>query len=155
MHFGYLFSFKYFRFLENMHFSLAESLSLRLSLKTCFYKFRTFSCKKSSKNPSKIKPGRLKKRCQKHVIFGHRLFRVLASILESLGPPSWRQNGRLGLPVRSQKSPKSNFLGACVQDACKEAPKMSPRSPRRRILDDFRRIWERFCIIFGYKNQFS
>ena len=67
-----------------------------------------------------MKPEHLKKRCQKHVIFGHRLFRVPASILEGLEPPSWRQIGRLGTPGRSQKSPKSNILGTCVRDACKK-----------------------------------
>ena len=138
-----------------MHFTKVKSLFLKFSLKACSYNVCAFSFKKTAKNPSKMKSEHLKKRCQKHVIFGHRLFRVLASILGGLGPPSWTQIGRLGLPGRSQKSSKSNFWGACVQDACKEAPKMSPRSPRRRILDDFRRIWDRFFLIFACKNQFS
>ena len=135
-----------------MHFTQVKSLFLRFSLKTCFVHFRACFFKKSSKNPSKLKPEHLKKRCQKHVIFGHRLFRVPASILEGLEPPSWRQIGRVGIPGRSQKSPKSNILGTGVQDARKKTLKKSPRSPRRRFLEDFRWIWEPFFVIFGCEN---
>ena len=113
-----------------MHLTKEKALFLRFSLKTCFVNFRAFFFKKSSKNPSKMKPEHLKKRCQKHVIFGHRLFRVPASILEGLEPPSWKQIGRLGTPGRSQKSPKSNILGTGVQDARKKTLKKSSRSPR-------------------------
>ena len=136
-----------------MHFTQVKALFLRFSLKTCFVNFRAFFFKKSSKNPSKMKPEHLKKRCQKHVIFGHRLFRVPASILEGLEPPSWRQIGRLGTPGRSQKSPKSNILGTCVQDACKKILKKSPRSPRRRLLYGFQRIWEPFFFVFVQKGN--
>ena len=138
-----------------MHFTKVKSLFLRFSLKSSFYNFRISSFKKSFKNPFKMKLEHLKNRCQKHILFWYRLFRILASILEGLGPPSWSQIGRLGLPGRSQKPPKSNLLGACVQDACQEAPKWLPGSPRRRFLKDFPWIWEPFFVTFGCKNWFS
>ena len=53
----------------------------------------------------------------------HRLVSVLASILEGFGHPTWGQIGYLGVPRWLWKLAKSNFWGACVQDACQEAPK--------------------------------
>ena len=40
-------------------------------------------------------------------------------------------------PGAPRTLPKSNLLGACVQDAFQEALKWLPRSPRRRFLEDF------------------
>ena len=96
-----------------------------------------------------MKPEHLKKRCQKHVIFWHRLFRALASILEGLGPPSWSQIGRLGLPGRSQKPQKSNLLGICVPDASQEAPEWLQRGSKEGPEVDFRRIFDRFGSLFS------
>ena len=97
MHFWYVFHFCYVRFLKNINFPLGKLMFLRFLLKTHFCNFRTFFFEKWPKNPSKTKPGRLKNRCQKYVVFRHRFFRVLVSISEPLGPPSWSQVGHFGL----------------------------------------------------------
>ena len=55
-----------------------------------------FGRKKPTKNPSKTRPEPLQNRCWKCVVFQHRFFRVLASILEPLGPPTWSQVGHFG-----------------------------------------------------------
>ena len=102
-----------------------------------FTSFMYFSSKKSSKNPLKMKPERLKNRCPKRINFWNRYFHVLVSILEGLGPPSWSQVGQLGLPGPSPKPPKSSFLRTCVQDAAQEAPKGIPRRAESLIFNGF------------------
>ena len=52
-----------------------------------------FGSKKPTKNQSKTTSEPFKNRCQKCVVFQHRFFRVSASILEPLGPPTWSQVG--------------------------------------------------------------
>ena len=47
-----------------------------------------FGSKKPIKNHPKTRSEPLQKRCQKRCFFQHRFFRVLALILERLGPPS-------------------------------------------------------------------
>ena len=47
-----------------------------------------FGSKKPIQNPPKTRSDPLKNRCQKRCFFQHRFFRVSASILEPLGPPS-------------------------------------------------------------------
>ena len=49
--------------------------------------------KKPTKNPPKTRSEPFKNRYQKCVVFQHRFFRVLASILQPLGPPRWSQVG--------------------------------------------------------------
>ena len=67
-----------------------------------FYTIDAFACgirfgsHNRAKNPSKTRSEPFKNRCQKYVVFYHRFFRVSASILEGLGPPSWSQVGRFG-----------------------------------------------------------
>ena len=107
MHFWYVFHFCYVRFLKNINFPLGKLMFLRFLLKTHFCNFRTFFFEKLPKNPSKTKPGRLKNRCQKYVVFRHEFFRVLISILEPLGPPSWSQVGYFGLKKLGAVLPKS------------------------------------------------
>ena len=51
--------------------------------------FRThFRPKKPTKDHSKMRSEPFQNRCQKRIVFQHRFFRVSASILEGLGPPS-------------------------------------------------------------------
>ena len=114
-----------------------------------------FSHKKSSKNPLKMKPERLKNRCPKRINFWNRYFHVLVSILEGFGPPSWSQVGHLGLSGPSPKPPKSSFLRTCVQDAAQEAPKGVPRRAESSILKDFSWILQPFLVIFGCGDSFS
>ena len=52
-----------------------------------------FGSKKPTKNQSKTTSEPFKNRCQKCVVFQHRFFRVSASILEPLGPPTWSHVG--------------------------------------------------------------
>ena len=52
--------------------------------------------KKLTKNLSKTMSEPLKNRWQKRVVFQHRFFHVLASILASCGPPNWSQVGYFG-----------------------------------------------------------
>ena len=53
-----------------------------------------FWFKKHTKNPSETMSEPSKNRCQKRIVFRHRFFWVLASILEPIiGPPSWSQVG--------------------------------------------------------------
>ena len=56
-----------------------------------------FRSKKLTKNPSKTRSESFQNRCLKRVVFQHRFFRVSASILEGLGPPSWNQVCHFGL----------------------------------------------------------
>ena len=118
-----------------------------------------FSSKKSSKNPSKMRSERLKTQCQKRAFFWHRLFRVLASILEGLQPPSWSQIDRLGLPGPSPKPLKIQFFGhmcpRCFPRGSKVAPKESQGGPRGRFSKNFRWIWIPFSVIFGCENWLS
>ncbi len=53
--------------------------------------------KKPTKNLSKTTSEPFQNRCQKCVVFRHRFFRVSASILKPLGPPTWSQVGHFGL----------------------------------------------------------
>ena len=56
-----------------------------------------FWSQKPTKNLPKTTSEPSKNRCRKRVVFQHRFFRVLASILEPLGPPTWSQVGNFGL----------------------------------------------------------
>ena len=49
--------------------------------------------KKPTENPSETKSEPSQNQCQKCIVFYHRFFRVSASILEGLGPPTWSQVG--------------------------------------------------------------
>ena len=64
-----------------------------------------FRSKKPTKNPSKTRPEPLQNRCWKCVVFQHRFFRVLASILEPLGPPTWSQVGLKTMKFRVWNPP--------------------------------------------------
>ena len=118
-----------------------------------------FSSKKPSKNPSKMRSECLKTQCQKRAFFWHRLFRVLASILEGLQPPSWSQIDHLRLPGPSPKPLKIHFFGhmcpRCFPRGSKVAPKVSQGGPRGRFSENFRWIWEPFSVIFGSENWLS
>ena len=52
-----------------------------------------FLSKKRPKNLPKTRSDPLKNRCQQRCFFQHRFFKVSASILEGLGPPTWSQVG--------------------------------------------------------------
>ena len=58
-----------------------------------------FGSKKPTKNPSKTTSEPFKNRYQKCIVFQHRFFRVSASILEGLGPPSWSQVGNFDVTI--------------------------------------------------------
>ena len=64
------------------------------SVLLAFHTIQRFACcmhfwfKKPTQNPSKTTSEPFKNRCKKRVVFHHRFFRALASILEPLGPPS-------------------------------------------------------------------
>ena len=62
-----------------------------------------FWFKKPTENPSKTGSEPFQNRCQKHVVFQHRFFRVSASILEGLGLPTWSQVGFKTLKFRVRK----------------------------------------------------
>ena len=68
-----------------------------------------FGSKKPTKNQSKTTSEPFKNRCQKYVVFQHRFFRVSASILEGLGPPSWSQVGYFGYQ-RGRMRPSKSLL---------------------------------------------
>ena len=55
-----------------------------------------FRTKKPTKKPSKTRSEASKNRCQKRLVFQLRFLRLLASILEPLGPPKWSQVGHKG-----------------------------------------------------------
>ena len=59
-----------------------------------------FWSKKPTKNPSKTTSEPFKNRGRKRVVSQHRFFKVSASILEPLGPPTWSQVGHFGLKTR-------------------------------------------------------
>ncbi len=59
----------------------------------CFAFCMRFRSKKPTKNLSKTMSEPFQNRCQKRVVSQHRFFRVSASILEGLGPPTWSQVG--------------------------------------------------------------
>ena len=63
-----------------------------------------FRSKNPTKNPSKTRSEPFQNRCQKCVVFQHPFFRVLASILEGLGPPSWSQVRRAACSAWRVKS---------------------------------------------------
>ena len=52
-----------------------------------------FWSKKPTKNLPKTRPEPFKNRCRNRVVFQHRFFHVLVSILGPLGPPRWSQVG--------------------------------------------------------------
>ena len=102
--------------------------------KNCVFAFWIhFGFKKPPKNPSKTKAERLENRCQKRVVFQHRFFRVLASILEPLRPSSWSQVGHFGSPklyvfaniaqLGQKKSPRR-------LKSAKMKPQGAPRAPK-------------------------
>ena len=117
-----------------------------------------FSSKKSSQNPSKMRSGHLKNRCQKHIILLHRVFRIFASILGGLGPPSWSQVGHFWLPGSSLEPLKSNLSGVCAQDASQEAPKWlqkgSQGGPRGRFWSIFDEFGSLFSLFLDVKTDY-
>ena len=62
-----------------------------------------FRSKKPTKNLSKTTSEPFQNRCRKRVVFQHRFFRVSASILEGLGPPTWSQVRRAACSARRVK----------------------------------------------------
>ena len=56
---------------------------------------------KTYQQPHKTRPEPMNNRCQKRVVFQHRLLDVSASILEPLGPPRWSQVGSKWVPEDS------------------------------------------------------
>ena len=96
-----------------------------------------------------MRPWHLKKRCQKHVIFWHRLFRAHASILEGLGLPSLSQIRRLGLPGRSQKPPKIESFGYMCPRCFPRGSKVAPKGFQGSLEIDFGRIFDRFGSLFS------
>ena len=74
-------------------FMRPRSVLLMLHTKRIFAFRMDFGSKKPTKNPSKTRSEPFKDQCQKRVIFKHRFFRVLDSILGPLGSPSWSQVG--------------------------------------------------------------
>ena len=74
-----------------LYWFLQYKMALGRFSSCCF--FHGFGIQKPSKNLLKTMPGRPKNRSRKHVVFEYRFFRILASILEALGPPTWSQVG--------------------------------------------------------------
>ena len=64
-----------------------------------------FRSEKPTENPFKMRPKPLKNRCRKRAVFQHRFFRVLASILEPLGPSSWSYVGSKSFPKVFPQAP--------------------------------------------------
>ena len=92
-----LFCFFNLRFLKNMHFTYVKSPILQISLKSCFCRLNACSVQKPRKNPSKTKCETSKNRCWKHLVFQHRFFHVLGSILEPPWLPRLNQVRHFGL----------------------------------------------------------
>ena len=74
-----------------LYWFLQYKMALGRFSSSCF--LHGFGIQKNIQNLSKIMSGRPKNRSRKHVVFSYRFFRILASILEALGPPTWSQVG--------------------------------------------------------------
>ena len=97
------------RNLENINFASTGARFLRFSLKSCFCYLQAFSVNKTYQKPFQNGSEPLKNRCQKHIVFQHRFFRVSAWILEGLEPPRWSQVGQKG-PAKLSGQPFLTFL---------------------------------------------
>ena len=109
--------------------------------------------KKPSKNLSKTMPGRPKNRSRNRIVFQHRFFRVLASILEPLGPASWSHVGSKSFPKVFPQLPWSllkldAFLKWCLGRFWAQFWKPWPL-----ILESQGSIFLRFSHIFGHVCQ--
>ena len=113
---------------------------LRVSRKTNCRKFRTFVLQKTYQKPLQNDARTTKKsRCKTHC-FQHRFFRVLASILEAFGPPTWSQIGSFG-PQKLYDQPFGDILSSVlVQNGVLEGSRLAFRGSRAR----FSRVWGRF-----------
>ena len=68
-----------------------------------------FASKNPPKNLSKTRPGERKNRCRKRVVFQHRFFHVLGSILGGFGLPRWSQDGPKWRAKFMTVAPRSAF----------------------------------------------
>ena len=95
-----------------------------------------------------MSPEPFQNRCRKRVVFQHRFFRVSASILEGLGPPTWSQVRRAACSARRVRP---HSMDMCLEPPCME---VLGGAKSFQILDEMASCWDHVGTFFALGRLF-